>query len=230
MAGHLRVREPVEVHAAERGVGRQQRDVGQRLELDETLQLLREERDRGAVIAEPEELHGRTVARRAGNRLVVALQQVDREARDRVRGPVADLERVERGRRHADPIEEVRPRHEALRFGDVLPHVARERDGALRIAGVEEHLDLDRREVLDLVERQVREPERLLLLRDERTHAELVRTQQERIVLGVELRRVVVVRLVAVEPRRERVLLAAHPVDVASERAVRHLRCGNRLP
>ncbi|MFO0004392.1 MAG: hypothetical protein ACK559_25020, partial [bacterium] len=146
------------------------------------------------MIAEAEELDRGPVPGGAGRGLVVGGEHVEREAGDRVRRPVADLEGGQGLALDPDVRQEPLPRREARVLRDVLPGVAGEGDGALFIAGAEEHLHLDRREVLHLVEHRMGVDQGLAPTLDG-AHAELPQAEQQGVVFGVEAGVLLVVAL-----------------------------------
>ena len=131
-----------------------------------------------------------------------------REARDLLGRAVAHAQRLERVALHAEFLEEPAPRREAVVRLHVLLGVAREREAAPLVEAVDQHLHFERREVLHLVDRDVAVAQGALAAA-QRPDAQLPGAQQQRVVLGVELR---LDFCVALEPREQ--LLVAAPAVV----------------
>src|SRR5207249_2608714 len=71
------------------------------------------------------------------------------------RAPVADAQRVHLGPLEPELREELAPRGKSSLGHEVLLRVAHQGDAAAVVEAVEQHLDLDRREVLHLVDGHV---------------------------------------------------------------------------
>ena len=134
--------------------------------------------------------------------------------------PVADLERRQCGRFHPDAVEESLPGREPGILGDVLADVACHRHGLALVRGSEEDLDLDGREVLDLVQDHVSVLEGPVAGALERTDAQLVGTEQEGVVLRVEAG---VDLVISIEPAGDRTGLVGGPTQRPVEGLVGHV-------
>ena len=178
------------VEVAERHRRRQDSHRSVRLAPHERLERFGQERDRGAVVGEAEELHRRTRAHRLRRRgvLTQVAQDVERHLRDLARAAIADVERVDLGTRQSQLAQEVGPRREAAALDDVLLGVARQRDAAALVEAFEQDAHLERREVLHLVDGDVTVAELRVAAAGERSDAKLPGAQQQRQVLGVDLR------------------------------------------
>ena len=170
-------------------VARQQRDRGVRFVAHQLLERVRQELGALARRRERERLDRRARARRhrphvADQRSQHVLGAVDNLARR----AIADAQRLDALVRDAEEIEQLGPAREAVLGRDRLRGVARQRDGALRGRRVEQHRQLQRREVLHLVDHQVLVGEHALAARPapEAAALALVDAQQQRVVLGVE--------------------------------------------
>jgi hypothetical protein len=206
--GHLGAAQPVEVTVGLLGVAGQQRDGGARLARGQLAQRLGQERDGGADAREAERLDRRAGAWRLGR--VGVGERAHRRARDRqdlARRTVGDAQRLDgdvaqiQVRQHAAPVAETVVQEQPLR------RVAGERDrrnaGAAAAAArrvADQHRQLHRRQVLRLVDEQVRE--RML-----RAAQQLAGAQQDRDVVGVERRQVVVGRQAVDAGRAAHVLI-----------------------
>ena len=188
--GHLGAGEPAVIERAQLGGRREHRDRRERLLREELLQGVRQMGDAGAVVREAEELDGRSRAdgRRGSRVLAEIAQEASREGRDLLRAAVAHAQRAHLGAGEAELGQERRPRREAALLEEMLLRVARERDRAALVEAAEEHAHLERREVLDLVDRDVTVAERASRPAGQRSRPELPGAQQDRLVGLVELR------------------------------------------
>src|SRR5262249_61006211 len=111
-----------------------------------------------------------------------------REVHDLARRAVAHAQRLDLRAGHAELREQLAPRAEASRLGDELLRVAGERERAVLVEAAEQHAQLERRELLHLVDRDVPVGQRAALGAAERADAVLEGGQQERMYIGVERR------------------------------------------